>query len=152
MHALNLEHAQSTLCLFADAHWLELACYDHYCVCAHTIVERLFLRLKSTITTSRAKQIHLHHIWDTVLLNTSNVKISNDNGHAHRISFSGHAQSISPNRHVYRTIGHTRHAQISEHVQRGVKKDPIAGMIKIELTNIPGIVYPDVDFLLYGPG
>ena len=38
---------------------------------------------------------------------------------------------------------------------RGVKKDSILGMIKIELTNIPvksGIVYPDVDCLLYGPG
>ena len=38
---------------------------------------------------------------------------------------------------------------------RGVKKDSIPDMIKIELTNIPvkdGIVYPDVGCLLYGPG
>ena len=38
---------------------------------------------------------------------------------------------------------------------RGVKKDSIPDMIKIELTNIPvksGIVYPDVDCFLYGPG
>ena len=39
---------------------------------------------------------------------------------------------------------------------RGVKKDSVSDMIKIELTNIPvvksGIVYPDVDVFLYGPG
>ena len=38
---------------------------------------------------------------------------------------------------------------------RGVKKDSNPDMIKIELTNIPvksGIVYPDVDCLLSGPG
>ena len=38
---------------------------------------------------------------------------------------------------------------------RGVKKDSIPDMIEIELTNIPvksGIVYPDVDGFLYGPG
>ena len=38
---------------------------------------------------------------------------------------------------------------------RGVKKDFVQNMIKIELTNIPvesGIVYPDVDGFLYGPG
>ena len=38
---------------------------------------------------------------------------------------------------------------------RGVKKDSVPDMIKIELTNIPvksGIVYPDVDGFLYGPG
>ena len=37
---------------------------------------------------------------------------------------------------------------------RGVKKDSIPDMIKIEPTNIPvksGIVYPDVECLLYGP-
>ena len=38
---------------------------------------------------------------------------------------------------------------------RGFKKDSIPDMIKIELTNIPvksGIVYPDVGYLIYGPG
>ena len=38
---------------------------------------------------------------------------------------------------------------------RGVKKDSVPPMIEIELTNIPvksGIVYPDVDGFLYGPG
>ena len=46
------------------------------------------------------------------------LKISNDNGHAHRTSFSGHAQSFPTNRHAYRTVGHTGHAHISEHVHR----------------------------------
>ena len=38
---------------------------------------------------------------------------------------------------------------------RGVKKDSIQDMVKIELTNISaksGIVYLDVGCLLYGPG
>ena len=38
---------------------------------------------------------------------------------------------------------------------RGVKKDSVPDMIKIELTDIPvksGFVYPDVDGFLYGPG
>ena len=38
---------------------------------------------------------------------------------------------------------------------RGVKKDSVPDMVKIELPNIPvecGIVYPDVDRFLYGPG
>ena len=38
---------------------------------------------------------------------------------------------------------------------RGVKKDSVSDMIKIVLTNVPvksGIVYPDVDGFLYGPG
>ena len=37
---------------------------------------------------------------------------------------------------------------------RGVKKDSVPYMVKVELTNIPvkcGIVYPDVDRFLYGP-
>ena len=38
---------------------------------------------------------------------------------------------------------------------RGVKKDSVPDMDGIELTNISvksGIVYPDVDGFLYGPG
>ena len=36
---------------------------------------------------------------------------------------------------------------------RGVKKDSIPDVIKLELTNIPvnsGIFHPDIDYLLYG--
>ena len=42
MHALDLEHSQSVLCLFVDAHWLELIGYVHYCVCAHILWKDLF--------------------------------------------------------------------------------------------------------------
>ena len=38
---------------------------------------------------------------------------------------------------------------------RGVQKDSVPDMIKIELTYVPikaGIVYPDVNRHLYGPG
>ena len=42
VHALNSEHAQSALCLPADAHWLELIGYAHYCVTAHTLGKGLF--------------------------------------------------------------------------------------------------------------
>ena len=62
--------------------------------------------------------INLHHIWDRVLLNTPDLKISNDSGHMHRTSFSGHAQPIPTNRHVHRTIGHIGHAQTSKHLHR----------------------------------
>ena len=47
------------------------------------------------------------------------------------------------------------HLGIGYFKARGVKRDSIPDMVKIELTNIPvksGIVYPDVDCLLYGPG
>ena len=34
---MNSKHAQSTLCLFVDAHWLDLVGYAYYCVCVHTL-------------------------------------------------------------------------------------------------------------------
>ena len=40
-------------------------------------------------------------IYGTVLFNTPDLKISNDNGHVYRTSFSGHAQSIPTNRHAH---------------------------------------------------
>ena len=39
---------------------------------------------------------NLHHMLDRVLFNTSDLKISNDNGHAHRTPFNGHAQLFKP--------------------------------------------------------
>ena len=45
-------------------------------------------------------------------------KVSNDNGHAYITPISGHGQSIPTKRHVHRTIGHTGHAQTSEHRHR----------------------------------
>ena len=47
------------------------------------------------------------------------------------------------------------HLGIGYFKARGVKKDSSPDMIRIELTNITvksGIVDPDVDCLLYGPG
>ena len=41
-HALNLEHAQNALCLFADAHWLEWIGHAHSYACVHTHWESLF--------------------------------------------------------------------------------------------------------------
>ena len=42
VHALNSEHAQSTLHLFAEAHWLKQIGYAYYCVCVHTLGDWLF--------------------------------------------------------------------------------------------------------------
>ena len=42
MHALNAEHAQSVLCLFADAYWVGRYGYDHYCVGAQGFGKSLF--------------------------------------------------------------------------------------------------------------
>ena len=47
------------------------------------------------------------------------------------------------------------HLEIGYFKARGVKKDSIPNIIKFKCTHIPvknGIVYPDVDCLLYGPG
>ena len=58
--------------------------------------------------------ITFHYIWDRVLFSTPELRINNDNGHAHRTPISDHAQSLPTDRHTHRTIGHTRHAQTSE--------------------------------------
>ena len=83
-----------------------------------TIKESIYIRVNNPTLNRNVGKYNLHHIWDKVLFNTPDLKISNDNGHAHRTSFSGHAQSIPTNRHSHRTIGHTGHAQTSEHVHR----------------------------------
>ena len=51
-------------------------------------------------------------------LTDPDLKINNDNGHVHRTSFSGHAQSIPTNRHMHRTLGHAWQAMNLEHVHR----------------------------------
>ena len=43
---------------------------------------------------------NLHNLWDRFLFNTPDLKINNDNGHAHRTSLSGHTQSIATNKHL----------------------------------------------------
>ena len=80
-----------------------------------TIKESIYIRVNNPTLNRNVGKYNLHHIWDRVLFNTPELKISNDNGHVQRTPFIGHAQSIPTNRHVHRTIGHTGHAQTFEH-------------------------------------
>ena len=85
---------------------------------ARTIKESIFISVNNPTLNRNVGKYNLHHTWDRVLYNTSDLKIDNDNGHAHRTSLSGHSQSIPANRHFHRTIGHTGHALNSEHAYR----------------------------------
>ena len=82
---------------------------------ARTIKESLYIRVNNPTLNRNVGKYNLHHIWDRILFNTPDLIITNDNGHMHRISFSGHAQSMPTNRHVHRTKGHIGQAQTSEH-------------------------------------
>ena len=42
VHALNSEHAQNVLCIFADAHLMDLFGHDHYFVCVHGFEKSIF--------------------------------------------------------------------------------------------------------------
>ena len=84
---------------------------------ARTIKESIYIKANNPTLNRNVGKYNLHHIWDRVLFNTPDLKI-NDNGHVHSTSLSGHAQSIPTNRHIYRTLGHIRHALNSEHVHR----------------------------------
>ena len=83
---------------------------------ARTIKESIYIRVNNPTPNRKVGKYNLHHIWDRVLFNTPDLKISNDNGNAHRTSFSGHAWSIPTNRYALTTIGHTGHARTSVHV------------------------------------
>ena len=85
---------------------------------ARTIKESIYIRVNNPTLGRNVGKYNLHHIWDRVLFNIPDLKISNDNGYSHRTSFSGQAQSIPTNRYVLRTTGHTGHVQTSEHVHR----------------------------------
>ena len=85
---------------------------------ARTIKESIYIRINNPTLIGIWGKYNLHHIWDRVLFNTPDLKISNDNGHAHKTSVSGLAQSIPTNRYMHRTIGHAGHAQTSEHAHR----------------------------------
>ena len=52
------------------------------------------------------------------MLNTPDLKVSNDSGHVQRTCVTGHAQPIPINRHAHRTVWHIGHAQTSEHAHR----------------------------------
>ena len=88
---------------------------------ARTITESIYIRINNPTLNGNVGKYNLHHIWDRVLFNTPDLKVSNDNRHAHRTSFSGHAQSIPTSRLAHRTIEHIGHAQTSEHVHRTSK-------------------------------
>ena len=85
---------------------------------ARTIKESIYIRLNNSTFNWNVGKYNLYHIWDRVLFNTPDLKINNYNEHAHRTSFSGHTQFILTNRHVQGSIGHTEHAQSTEHVHR----------------------------------
>ena len=75
------------------------------------IKESIYIRVNNPTLNRNVGKYSLHHKWDRVLFNTPGLRIINDNRHANRTSFSGHAQFIPINRHAHRTMGHTGHAQ-----------------------------------------
>ena len=74
---------------------------------ARTIKESIFIMVNNPTLNRNVGKFNLHHLWERVLSNTPDLKINNDNGHAHKTSLSGHVQSIPTNRHSHRTIGYT---------------------------------------------
>ena len=75
--------------------WLVLCPDWLLCLClAGTIKDSLYIMVNNPTLNRNVGKYNLHHIWDRVLFNTSDLKISNEYGHAHRTSFSGQAQSI----------------------------------------------------------
>ena len=81
--------------------------------------ESIHIRVNNPTLNRNMGKYNLHHIWDRVLFSTLDLKINNDNGHAHRTPISWYAQSLPPNRHVHKnTIKHPRNAQTPEHVHR----------------------------------
>ena len=88
---------------------------------ARTIKESIYIRVNNPTLNRNVGKYNFHHIWDRVLFSTPELKINNDNGHAHSTPISGHAQTLPPNRHVHRTKEHPGHAwrtPPSEHVNR----------------------------------
>ena len=85
---------------------------------ARTIKESIYIRVNNPTLNRKVGKYNLHHIWDSVLFNTPDLKINNDNGHVQRTSFSGNSQSIPTNRHLHRAIGHTGHTLNSDHGHR----------------------------------
>ena len=72
------------------------------------IKESIYIRMNNPILNRNVGKYNLHHVWDTVLFSTLELRI---NGHAHRTPISGHAQTLPPSRHVHRTVEHLGHAQ-----------------------------------------
>ena len=68
---------------------------------ARAIKESIYIRVNNPTLNRNVGKYSLHHIWDRVLFNTSDLKINNDNGHVHRTFSSAHAKSIPTNRHMH---------------------------------------------------
>ena len=65
------------------------------------------------------------YIWDRVLFSTPELRINNDDGHAHRTPIRGHAQILPTIRHVHRTIedpGNAQRTVPAEHAHRTLEK------------------------------
>ena len=86
-----------------------------------TIKKSIYIRVSNPTLNRNVGKYNLDHIWDRVLFSTPEHRSSNDDRHAHRTPISWHAQSIPTNRHALRIIGHTGHAQTSEHVHRHLR-------------------------------
>ena len=85
---------------------------------AKTNKESIYIRVNSPTLNRNMGKYNLHHIWGRVLFTTPELRINNDNGHAHRTPINGHAQSLPSNKHAHRTKEHPGQAQTSEHVHR----------------------------------
>ena len=70
---------------------------------SQTIKESMYIRVNNPTLDKNVGKYNFHHICDRVLLSTTKLRINNDNGLVHRTPISGHAQSLSPNRHAHGT-------------------------------------------------
>ena len=48
-------------------------------------------KISNTMEATPLHSNNLHHVWDRALFNNPELRINNDNGHAQRTFFSGHA-------------------------------------------------------------
>ena len=85
---------------------------------ARTIKVSIYTRVNNCTLSRNVGKYTFHHMWDRVLFSTPELRINNDNGHAHRMSISGHALSLPSNRHLHRTMEHPGHAQTPKHAHR----------------------------------
>ena len=85
---------------------------------ARTIKESIYIRVNNPTLNRNVGKYNLHYIWYRVLSNTHDLKVSINNGHVHRTSFIGCAQSIPTSRHVHKAIWHIGHVPTSKHAHR----------------------------------
>ena len=63
---------------------------------ARAIKESIYIRVNNSTINRNVGKYNLHHIWDRVTFNTPDLKINNDNGHAHRTSSVGMLSPFQP--------------------------------------------------------